>query len=128
MFDSWLVIASGRNMIEEVRKRHDKLSTTLGIQEVRLLHGRWCTGESREPELSLTGAAIALQALRSRYIRDRQVMTDEYHVRVVKEKMSGRTLQAMLPDVIEEVSIAVKDHIATQGSGMRILFALGCGR
>ncbi|PIL30270.1 cytochrome P450 [Ganoderma sinense ZZ0214-1] len=81
--DRWMVVVSGRELVEELRKRGDEeLSAPGGSQE-------------------------------SRYIFEPEVLADEYHVEVVKEKLT-RKLPAVLPDVIDEVTVAVKDHIVTR--------------
>lgn len=41
-----------------------------------------------------------------------------YHVDIIKEKLS-RTLPAILPDVIEELKVAVPEHIPTKDDGER---------
>ncbi|KAI1786992.1 cytochrome P450 [Ganoderma leucocontextum] len=89
MFDCWVVIAAGRNMVEELRKRPEELSASLGLGEV----------------------------VQARYLRDPQVLSDTYHVRVVKEKLTGRTLQHILPDVMDEIPVAVGGLITTDGNG-----------
>ena len=63
--------------------------------------------------------SLLVQMLQARYVRDPQVLSDEYHVQVVREKLSGRTLQEMLPDVMDEIAVAARRHITTglQGDG-----------
>ncbi|KAI1787001.1 cytochrome P450 [Ganoderma leucocontextum] len=77
-------------MVEELRKRpEEELSSSLGLQE----------------------------GIQARYVWEPQVLWDEYHVRVVKEKLAGRMLQYILPDVIDEITVAVRDCITTHGHG-----------
>nr|VWO96212.1 Cytochrome P450 51 [Ganoderma boninense] len=84
--DRRMVVVSGRELVEELRKRGDEeLSAPGGSQE-------------------------------SKYIFDAAVLADEYHVEVVKEKLT-RKLPALLPDVIDEVRVAIKDHIVTKEDG-----------
>ena len=64
-----------------------------------------------------TMGAMESQTLQSRYIFEPSVLADEYHVDVVKEKLT-RSLPTVLPDVIDEVTIAIKDHISTREDGM----------
>ena len=61
--------------------------------------------------------SLLVQMLQARYVRDPQVLSDEYHVQVVREKLSGRTLQEILPDVMDEVAVAARRYITTQGDG-----------
>ncbi|KAM5541320.1 hypothetical protein V8D89_004874 [Ganoderma adspersum] len=84
--DRWMVIFSGRDMVEELRKRGDE---------------------------ELSGRGGSEETLQSKYIFEPSVLADEYHVDVVKEKLT-RTLPTVLPDVIDEVTIAVQDHILTR--------------
>ena len=58
-----------------------------------------------------------MQMLQARYVRDTQVLSDEYHVQVVREKLSGRTLQEILPDVMDEIAVAARRYITTQLQG-----------
>ena len=58
-----------------------------------------------------------------RYIFDAAVLADEYHVEVVKEKLT-RKLPDLLPYVIDEVRVATKDHIVTKEDGRRIRYPL----
>ncbi|KAI1786994.1 cytochrome P450 [Ganoderma leucocontextum] len=86
MPDQWVVVLSGREMVEELRKRPDReLSGTRGLQET----------------------------FQSQYMCEPLVLLDDYHVDVVKEKLTTM-LPTILPDVIDEVVVAVKDHIAAR--------------
>ncbi|PIL27970.1 cytochrome P450 [Ganoderma sinense ZZ0214-1] len=84
--DRWMVVVSGRELVEELRKRgDDELSQPEGAQET----------------------------LQFKYLFEPSVFRDEYHVDVVKGRFTRR-LPAMLPDVVDEVKAAVKDHIVTR--------------
>ncbi|KAI1787002.1 cytochrome P450 [Ganoderma leucocontextum] len=86
--DKWMVVVSGKNMVEELRQRgarDEELSSPAGSQEL----------------------------LQSKYVFEPQVLLDEYHVDVVKENLT-RKLPTILPDVIDEVVVAVKEHITTK--------------
>lgn len=55
-----------------------------------------------------------------RYLVEPAVSDFPYHIDIIKEKLS-RTLPAILPDVIEELKVAVPEHIPTKGDGERNL-------
>ncbi len=42
---------------------------------------------------------------------------DPYHIDIIKEKLL-RSLPSILPDVIDEIKVAVSRHIPTKGDGM----------
>ncbi|KAI0714845.1 cytochrome P450 [Earliella scabrosa] len=87
LFDQWVVIVNGSKMVDELRKRPDEeLSFIEGVEEF----------------------------MQSRFTLGRDPLDDPYHVDIVKEKLM-RTLVAVLPDVIDELSSAVPDYIPTQG-------------
>lgn len=56
--------------------------------------------------------------MQTRFTLGREPLDDPYHVDI-KEKLM-RSLVAVLPDVIDELALAVPDHIPTQGVGMCI--------
>ncbi|KAM5535260.1 hypothetical protein V8D89_011066 [Ganoderma adspersum] len=84
--DRWMVVVSGRELVEELRKRGDE---------------------------ELSGPEGGQDTIESKYIFEPSVLTDEYHVKVLQDKLT-RKLPAVLPDVIDEVMAAVKDHIVTR--------------
>lgn len=49
----------------------------------------------------------------------RSSIDDPYHVDIVKDKLM-RSLTAVLPDVIDELCVAVPDHIPAKGDGTSI--------
>ncbi len=55
--------------------------------------------------------------MQSKYIFEPPVVVDEYHIDVLNEKFT-RKLPTILPDVIDEVVVAVKDHIRAGENGM----------
>lgn len=57
--------------------------------------------------------------MQTRFTLGREPLDDPYHVDIIKEKLM-RSLVAVLPDVIDELALAVPDHIPTQGVGMCI--------
>ena len=48
-----------------------------------------------------------------KYTVGRESMDDPYHIDIIKEKLT-RTLPAVLPEVIDELKLAVDEHIPTQ--------------
>lgn len=48
---------------------------------------------------------------------------DEYHVDVVKEKLT-RKLPGLLPDVIDEIVVASKEHIVTSDNSRGMIHIL----
>nr|VWO96215.1 Repressed by TUP1 protein 4 [Ganoderma boninense] len=94
--DRWTVVVSGRELVEELRKRGDEeLSAPEGAQDT----------------------------LESKYIFDPAVLSDEYHVKLLQEKLTRR-LPAVLPDIVDEVTAAVKVHIVTREDGRPMKYQL----
>ncbi|PIL30271.1 cytochrome P450 [Ganoderma sinense ZZ0214-1] len=86
-FNRLLVILSGRGMVGDLRKRPvDELSAPRGFQE----------------------------NFQSKYVFERAVLTDRYHGEVAKKLL--KKLPTLLPDVIDEVFVAVDDNIPIGGS------------
>ena len=119
-FDRWMVIVSGRSMVEELRKRGEaELSRPRGSQEVRY---SLCLFVSRVAAANLMVSVSVSQIFQSEYIFEPQVVSDEYHVEVVREKLT-RSLPGLLPGMVDEVVVASKDHIVTKENGRRIVHA-----
>ena len=89
MLDQWMVIINGSKMVEDIRKRPD--------DEVSFIEG-------------------AEEGLNSRYTIGRTWIDDPYHVDIIRERLM-RTLPVVLPDVLDELSLAVPAHIPTKGNG-----------
>lgn len=89
MLDQWMVIVSGSKMVDDLRKRPD--------DEVSFIEG-------------------AEESLNSRYTIGRTWIDDPYHVDIIRERLM-RTLPVVLPDVLDELSLAVPAHIPTKGNG-----------
>lgn len=60
------------------------------------------------------------QVIRTRYTLGPETTHDPYHVNIIKEKLM-RTLPAVLPDVIDELTYAVPDYIPATGDGNRLI-------
>ena len=84
-----MVIVSGAKMIEDLRKRPD--------DEVSFIEG-------------------AEAGLNSTYTIGRAWLDDPYHVDIIREKLM-RALPVVLPDVLDELTLAVPDYIPTVGDG-----------
>ncbi|KAI0654469.1 cytochrome P450 [Cubamyces menziesii] len=93
MLDQWLVVVTGPSMIEELRKRPDtELSFNEGIGEF----------------------------LQTRYTLGQDVHHNTYHIDIIREKLT-RSIPTILSDVIDELALAVGEHIPTRdGSWVRV--------
>ncbi|TFK88883.1 cytochrome P450 [Polyporus arcularius HHB13444] len=86
LIGQWMVVVSGPKMVDELRKRPDEeMSFIEGVEET--LHTRFTLG--REP------------------------LDDPFHVDIIKDKLM-KSLTAVLPDVIDELRVAVPDYIHTK--------------
>lgn len=61
-----------------------------------------------------------LKIMPLKYLVEPEVSEFPYHIDVIREKLS-RTLPAILPDVVEELKVAVPEHIPTKDDGGRLL-------
>ncbi|KAI0713160.1 cytochrome P450 [Cerioporus squamosus] len=87
--DQWLVVLSGPKMIDELRRRPDEeLSFIDGIEDT-----------------------VGLK-----YTIGPEPLTDAYHIDIIKEKLT-RTLPTVLPNVIDELELAVQEYIPTKDDG-----------
>ncbi|KAI0334069.1 cytochrome P450 [Cubamyces sp. BRFM 1775] len=83
MFDTWMVYVSGPELIDEMKRRPDD-------------------------ELSFhEGADETLQTI---YTMGADVHYDRYHIPLVRDKLT-RNLPAIVPDVIDEVTVAFQEYI-----------------
>ena len=98
MLDQWMVIVSGSKMIEDLRKRPD--------DEVSFIEG-------------------AEESLNSRYTIGRSWIDDPYLVDIIRDRLM-RSLPVVLPDVLDELTLAVPDHIPANGGGERQEFSFPC--
>ena len=57
-----------------------------------------------------------------KYTLGRASLDDPYHVDIIREKLM-RTLPVVLPDVIDELAVAVSDYIPTNGNGAFLIGA-----
>ncbi|RDX53553.1 cytochrome P450 [Lentinus brumalis] len=86
LFDQWFVVVSGHRMVDDMRKRpDDELSFVEGAEET----------------------------LQTRFTLGRDTIDDPYHVDLIRDKLM-RSLAAVLPDVIDELSLAVPEYICPQ--------------
>ncbi|KAI0827308.1 cytochrome P450 [Trametes gibbosa] len=83
MLDRWLVIVTGSKLVEEVRRRpDDELSNLDGL------------------------SAFA----QTKYTLGAATHQDPYHVEVIRDKLT-RGLPTVFPDVIDELTLAIGEHI-----------------
>ncbi|OJT14393.1 Ent-kaurene oxidase [Trametes pubescens] len=83
MLDKWMVFVSGPEVLDDIRRRPD--------EEVSF-------AESVEDDMQL------------RHIIDRDAVENPYHVDMIREKLT-RSLPVVLPHVIDELQLAVPEHI-----------------
>ncbi|KAI0828877.1 cytochrome P450 [Trametes gibbosa] len=89
LLEGWMLVVSGPKMIDELRRRPDH-------------------------ELSfLENVADSMQI---RYTLGPDTEDDPYHVDLIKEKLT-RSVPAILPDVIDELTLAVPQHIPAKTDG-----------
>ncbi len=103
-----MVIVSGPNMVDELKKRpEEELSVMDGLLEVRspmrCFASVW---------LTVGGQLVQLQ-----YMIGRASKEDPAHSIVVHEKLTARRLSALVPELAEEIQLAVQEHLPPAGSG-----------
>nr|BED42931.1 cytochrome P450 monooxygenase [Trametes versicolor] len=87
MLDGWLAIFTGPKLIDELRRcSDDELSAVEGASQVLQLRHTLGPG-----------------------------VDDQFHVAVVRDKLT-RSLQALCPDVVDEISAAFQEYIPATGS------------
>ncbi|KAJ3011693.1 hypothetical protein NUW54_g2086 [Trametes sanguinea] len=83
LLEQWVLIVSGPKMVEELRRRPDEeLSFAEGVED----------------------------SMQIRYTFGPETDADPYHVDIIKEKLT-RSVPAILPDVVDELTLAVPEHI-----------------
>ncbi|KAJ8475002.1 hypothetical protein ONZ51_g6824 [Trametes cubensis] len=83
MLDQWLVVISGPKLVEDVAKR---------------------------PDTELSFHQAAGEFVQTKYTVGHEAHRDPYHVNIVREKLT-RNLPAILPDMMDELTAAVQEHI-----------------
>lgn len=83
LLDQWIVVVSGPKMVDELRRRPDD-------------------------ELSFSESVA--DSMQIRYTLGADTEDDPYHVDIIKEKLT-RSVPAILPEVIDELTLAVPQHI-----------------
>ena len=71
---------------------------------------------SSERNLYLRLTVRCLQTVQMKYTVGHEALDDPYHIDIIKEKLT-RTLPAILPDVIDELKLAVPAYIPTKDDG-----------
>ncbi|KAI0368837.1 cytochrome P450 [Pilatotrama ljubarskyi] len=83
LLDQWVVVVAGPKMVDEIRRRpDDELSFSEGVAD----------------------------SMQIKYTLNPDTEEDPYHVDIIKEKLT-RSVPAILPDVIDELTLAVPEHI-----------------
>lgn len=59
---------------------------------------------------------ILLQFLQTKYTLGEDVHNDPFHVDIIRDKLA-RGLPAVLAEVIDELTVATREHIPTEGDG-----------
>ncbi|KAI1791206.1 cytochrome P450 [Ganoderma leucocontextum] len=85
LLDQWVVVLTGKQLVEDLRKRP-------------------------ESELSLAESIEDIQQVR--FTVGRETLDDPYHVDVIRDKLT-RMIPAVLPDVVDELSMVLPEYIAT---------------
>ncbi|KAJ8464090.1 hypothetical protein ONZ51_g9826 [Trametes cubensis] len=86
MLDQWLVVISGPQLLDEIRKR---------------------------PDDEVTFQAAADEFIQTKYtIGD--TTRDPFHVDIIRDKLT-RSLPSVLPGVIDELTVAVREYIPVEG-------------
>ncbi|KAI0327080.1 cytochrome P450 [Cubamyces sp. BRFM 1775] len=99
MFDQWLVIVSGPTLVEDIRKRpDDELSFVEGATEFVPV------GYALGPELR-----------------------DHYHLDILRDKLT-RGLAGVLPDLVDELSMAVPEYIPDKDDEWVSVNMVACAR
>ncbi|KAI0741599.1 cytochrome P450 [Daedaleopsis nitida] len=87
LLDQWMVIVNGPKLVDDLSKRpDDELSFVEGVEEF----------------------------IQTQFTLGRETLDDPYHIDIIKDKLM-RSLVAVVPDVIDELSVAVPEHIPVQG-------------
>ncbi|OCH95708.1 cytochrome P450 [Obba rivulosa] len=96
LFDRWLVVISGRELVEEIRRfPDDHVSFEKGAQVM----------------------------IQSKYTFGREPAEDPYHIDVIREKLT-RNLASLLPDVMDEIQHAFHQFIPADGDDWTSVSAL----
>ena len=113
-FNGWIVVVNGSKLVDEVRKRPDELSFDEGMEEVR------------SPLLLSNSSVISWcwQVLQLKNTLTRESIDDPYHVEIIRDKLM-RTLSAVIPDMVDELAVAVPGYIPVNGDGARVVQPLG---
>ncbi|OCH91784.1 cytochrome P450 monooxygenase [Obba rivulosa] len=88
MMDQWVVVVNGPNMVEELRGFPD--------EKISFLH------------------AVS-KVVQPKYTMGFDAHMDPYHITLVRERLN-RNLGNLLPDVIEELELSMKEYIPTRGN------------
>ncbi|EMD41691.1 hypothetical protein CERSUDRAFT_79328, partial [Gelatoporia subvermispora B] len=87
MMDQWIVVVNGPAMVEELRSFPD--------EKVSFMH------------------AVS-ELIQPKYTLGVEVYKDPYHITLVRERLT-RNLGNLLPEVVDELELAMREYIPTQG-------------
>ena len=65
----------------------------------------------------------ALQSFQMKVVMCTKVVTHSYHIDLVKNELTDN-IKEILPDLIDELSLAVPEYIPTKGSGALWVFSI----
>lgn len=108
-FSRWIVVVNGPKLVDELRKHPDELSFEEGTEEVR---------SSAYYLVAPPVILLCWQFLQLKHTLTRESIDDPYHVEIIREKLM-RSLAVVLPNVIDELAVAVQDCIPINGNGTR---------
>lgn len=116
LLGQWVVVVSGPNMVDELKKRpEDELSVIEGLLEVRV------TSMISAPTLACLTSCGARQVVQLEHMLSRASRVDPAHMHVVHETLGARTLAAHVPEMVDELQLAVQDYMPTAGTGTLLL-------
>ena len=64
-----------------------------------------------------------LQAFQSEVVVGTEVTNNPYHIVLIKNELT-RNIQVILPDLVDELSLAVPEYMPTKGSGTLCVLAI----
>ncbi|OCH84018.1 cytochrome P450 [Obba rivulosa] len=99
LFDKWLVVVSGRTLVEELRRYpDDQASFDKGAGEVRSTFSYYAS----------CAHPLCFQLIQAKYTLGREFSEDPYHIDLIRERLT-RNLAVLFPDVLDEIQHAF-DH------------------
>ena len=104
--NQWMVMLNGPTLLDDLRRRpEEELSLEEVIEQV-------CNSTT----LRAIDVLTHLQFSQISYTLGRELYVDQFHIDLVREKLT-RSLPTILPDVIDELNIAVPTYLPTRDDG-----------